>query len=145
MIVHVACLVLHGLALVLVCGMCRPLYLHTLTFCKDKGSCEEEGLAFGLGLLYSDDMCTRQHGATDGHAMLRVSFIHADYIDEVFEGPSLWPSDPYKKAVDRLLVDEFGSKVYFLKLFLLFRVCRGSYLSSAVCPKLLQVLQRCSG
>lgn len=43
--------------------------------------------------------------------MFIIPFTHADYIDEVFEGPSLWPSDPYKKAVDRLIVEEFGSKV----------------------------------
>ena len=35
-----------------------------------------------------------------------------DYIDSVFEGSSLWPSDPYKRAVDQLFVDDFGSKVY---------------------------------
>ena len=34
-----------------------------------------------------------------------------DYIDAVFEGASLWPTDPYQRAVDQLLVEDFGSKV----------------------------------
>ena len=39
-----------------------------------------------------------------------MAMFNADYIDTVF-GPSLWPADPYKKAVDQILVEEFGSKV----------------------------------
>ena len=39
-----------------------------------------------------------------------------DYIDTVFGGPSLWPTDPYKKAVDQLLLEDFGSKVRIILL-----------------------------
>ena len=40
-------------------------------------------------------------------------YLHADYIDEVFGGKSLWPTDPYQKAVQQLLVNDFGNKVYY--------------------------------
>ena len=35
----------------------------------------------------------------------------SDYIDEVFPGGSYWPEDPYRKAVARLFVNDFGNDV----------------------------------
>lgn len=50
--------------------------------------------------------------------MDRQFFIHslcdADYVDDVFGDGSLWPSDPYVKAMSRLLVSDFGNKVCWL-------------------------------
>ena len=43
--------------------------------------------------------------------MLSSLLFFTDYLDTVFGGPSLWPTDPYKKAVDQLLLEDFGSKV----------------------------------
>jgi glutathione S-transferase len=45
----------------------------------------------------------------NGH-LIRESRIAFDYVDAAFEGPSLWPADPYKRALDQLLVEDFGSK-----------------------------------
>ena len=42
---------------------------------------------------------------------LWMLFVTADYIDEVFGGKSLWPTDPYHKALGKLLLTEFGNKV----------------------------------
>ena len=36
-----------------------------------------------------------------------------DYVDEVFPGKSLWPTDPYQKALDRLLLNDFGNQVCY--------------------------------
>lgn len=74
---------------------------------EDNGSCEEDGPELGIGYILLISI----------QITFRILCICADYIDEVFEGPSLWPSDPYKKAVDRLILEEFGSKVCFMKLF----------------------------
>ena len=35
----------------------------------------------------------------------------ADYVDEVFGDKSLWPTDPYQKALGKLLVSNFGDEV----------------------------------
>ena len=34
-----------------------------------------------------------------------------DYIDEVFGGGSLWPTDPDQKAKAKLIVNDFGNNV----------------------------------
>ena len=34
-----------------------------------------------------------------------------DYLDVVFGGESLWPSDPYEKTVAQTLVSDFGNQV----------------------------------
>ena len=38
-------------------------------------------------------------------------FFSSDYIDEVFGGESLWPSEPHLKAKARLLVNDFEATV----------------------------------
>ena len=46
-----------------------------------------------------------------GYPIVLKSLILIDYIDEVFgDGPS-WPTDPYKKAQAKLLLNDFGDKV----------------------------------
>ena len=35
----------------------------------------------------------------------------ADYVDEVFGDKSLWPTNPYQKALGKLLVSNFGNEV----------------------------------
>ena len=47
---------------------------------------------------------------------MMCTIIIVDYIDVVFGGKSLWPTDPYQKAVQQLLVNDFGNKVRTLKL-----------------------------
>ena len=37
--------------------------------------------------------------------------LYVDYVDEVFPGKSLWPTDPYHKALGKLLLNDFGSEV----------------------------------
>ena len=39
------------------------------------------------------------------------TFSPSDYIDEVFGGESLWPSEPHLKAKARLLVNDFEATV----------------------------------
>ena len=34
-----------------------------------------------------------------------------DYVDEVFGDKSLWPTNPYQKALGKLLVSNFGNEV----------------------------------
>lgn len=36
---------------------------------------------------------------------------YTDYIDEVFGEHKLWPTDPYKKAQGKLILNDFGEKV----------------------------------
>lgn len=57
----------------------------------------------------------------NGH-IIRESAVTFDYIDEVFGDKSLWPTDPYKKARAKLVLNDFGSqftsnyyKYYFRK------------------------------
>ena len=40
-----------------------------------------------------------------------IHFVVLDYLDGLFGGESLWPSDPYKKAVAKTLVSDFGVQV----------------------------------
>ena len=47
---------------------------------------------------------------------LRTTFTRSplppsDYIDEVFPGGSYWPEDPYRRAMARLFVNDFGNDV----------------------------------
>ncbi len=48
----------------------------------------------------------------------------ADYVDKVFGGKSLWPTNPYEKAQEELLVDGFGNQVCAYRQFLLHSVSR---------------------
>jgi glutathione S-transferase len=43
----------------------------------------------------------------DGH-LIRESLVTFDYIDEVFGNSKLWPTDPYKKAQSKLILNDFG-------------------------------------
>ena len=48
------------------------------------------------------------------HVLLVYLFVFpcaADYVDEVFGDKSLWPTNPYQKALGKLLVSNFGSEV----------------------------------
>ena len=49
------------------------------------------------------------------HACVACLFVcfpcAADYVDEVFGDKSLWPTNPYQKALGKLLVSNFGSEV----------------------------------
>lgn len=46
-----------------------------------------------------------------GGEILYESLIIADYLDEVYPKNKLHPSDPLKKAKDRLLIDRFNSVI----------------------------------
>ena len=43
-----------------------------------------------------------------------------DYIDTVFGEGSLWPEDPYRKAMAQVFIDDFGKKVKFLTVTCVF-------------------------
>ena len=43
--------------------------------------------------------------------LVPLSSTLTDYIDEVFGDKSLWPTDPYKKARAKLVLNDFGSQV----------------------------------
>jgi len=50
--------------------------------------------------------------------VLYESVIVADYLDEAYRGPKLSSSDPYQKAVDRILVENFAQvNIHFLSLY----------------------------
>jgi len=49
--------------------------------------------------------------------MLYESLIVADYLDEAYPGPKLSFSDPYQKAIDRILVENFAQvNIQFIQL-----------------------------
>lgn len=45
--------------------------------------------------------------------MSNANFVSygADYVDEVFGDKPLWPTNPYQKALGKLLVSSFGDEV----------------------------------
>ncbi|XP_072168749.1 glutathione S-transferase omega-1-like [Diadema setosum] len=43
--------------------------------------------------------------------LVRDSVIVCEYLNDAYPGNNLWPDDPYKKALDRVLLDYFGSKI----------------------------------
>jgi glutathione S-transferase len=40
--------------------------------------------------------------------ILYESLVVADYLDEVYPGPTLTPADPFQKASDRILIENFS-------------------------------------
>ena len=56
-------------------------------------------------------MCINFYNYTT-HRRLLKAYTPLDYIDEVFGDKSLWPTDPYEKAIDKVLVNDFGGKVH---------------------------------
>jgi len=47
----------------------------------------------------------------DGGLVLPESVVIAEYLEERFPEPALWPADPAERALGRLLVEQFDSRL----------------------------------